>query len=261
MNVSNLIFSTLLLFSNVLIAKEVVHLTSGEWPPYLSSNLHENGYASHIVKEAFAEVDIDVVFGYFPWKRSFQYAKRGLNPNGEIWNGSLVWTHSNERENDFYYSESVISAQEVLFHLKDSSFSWVKVDELKGKVIGGTSHTMYPLFEEAEDNGYITIDRAGNYDILFKRLLKKRIDAVPQVKHVGNYFLRNSLTLDERAKVTFSPTIIQTRTYHLILSKKLNSNKKLIQLFNEGLNKIKIKGKYNELETSFYDGGYDNIDR
>lgn len=259
MVVNSLIFSVLLLFSNALVAKDLVYLTSGEWPPYLSNNLPENGYASHIVKEAFSAVGIDVTFGFFPWERSFQYAKRGINPNGEIWHGSLVWVHTRDREKNFYYSDSVVTDQEVLFFLNDSAFSWDKPKALEGKIIGGTSHTVYPLFEQAENEGLVRIDRAGNYDILFKRLLMNRIDAVPQVKHVGNYYLQNNLTAKERAKITFSESVIETRSYHLILSKKLKKNKQLIELFNEGLNKIKLNGKYKELETSFYSGDYDNI--
>lgn len=259
MKVNKLFFLALFFLPSTLVARELVCLTNGEWPPYLSSNLRDHGYASHIVKEAFAAVDIDVVFGFFPWQRSFQYAKRGMSPNGDTWHGSLLWVHTNERANEFYYSESVVSDQEVLFFLKSASFDWDKPDDLKGKVIGGTSYTIYPSFEEAENKGLLTIYRAGDYDTLFKRLLIKRIDAVPQVKHVGNYLLKNNLTDDERAKITFSPTISQTRSYHLILSKKLDRNKKLIQLFNKGLNKIKRNGKYKELETSFYNGYYDSM--
>lgn len=201
MKKSSLAFVLLLLFSGFSAAKEIIRLTNGEWPPYLSANLHQHGYASQIVKEAFAAEDIDVVFGFYPWERAFQYAKKG-----ESWHGSLVWVYSDERAKDFYYSDSVISDQAVLFFLKDSPLSWNDFDDLKGKVIGGTRHTKYPLIEKAQKQGILAIDRAGNYDILFKRLLIKRIDAVPQVKHVGKYFLKNSLTAEELSKVTFSPT-------------------------------------------------------
>lgn len=102
------------------------------------------------------------------------------------------------------------------------------------------------------------MQRAGGYDVLFKKLLKKRIDAVPQVRNVGNYFLRMNLSDTDRAKITYSPTVIQERKYHIIFSKQHETeNLKFKKLFAEGLQQIKANGRYNQLLEALNRGDYD----
>ncbi len=67
--------------------------------PYLSAELPHYGFASHLVEEAFAAVDIDVEYGFFPWQRSYNYAREGKDPDGGRWHGTLVWVPTEERKN------------------------------------------------------------------------------------------------------------------------------------------------------------------
>jgi len=247
----------LLMISNTVMAKEIVRLTSGYWPPYLSQELHQDGFASHVVTESFRAVNIDVVFGYFPWKRSFQYAKNGTDGNGTVWHASLVWVHTLERAKDFTFSDIVISDEETLFYLKSEPVLGGTPEALKGKTIGGTKYTVYPVYEAAEQQGLLTIERAGSYKILFKRLLKGRIDAVPQAKQVGLYLLRTSLSQQQRDEIGYLPKTIQTRHYRLIFSKKIADNQRLVALFNQGLAIIKRNGKYDAMRSSLSLGLYD----
>ncbi len=242
-----------ILFIPLLIfAKETIRITNGEWAPYLSKNLSHNGFASHVVKEAFSAVGINVEYGFFPWKRSYKLAKEGE------WHGTVVWVYTKERAKYFHYSDAVIVDSEHLFHLKEFKLEWDKTDDLQGLKIGGTLHTVYPVFEKAEIQGVLTIERSGTYENLYRRLLKKRIDAIPQVSAVGSYLIRTKLSAIERSHITFSPTIIEKRKYSLILSKAVDDNKRYLKLFNEGLAIIKKNGKYNHLYSDLKQGRYDN---
>ncbi len=64
-------------YVQALFATDVIRITNGEWAPYLSNKLPNKGFASHIVREAFAAVEIEVKYGFFPWKRSYKLAKEG----------------------------------------------------------------------------------------------------------------------------------------------------------------------------------------
>lgn len=233
-------------------AQPVIRLTNGEWAPYLSEHLPHNGFASHIVKEAFNAVDIQVEYGFFPWKRSYKLARQGN------WHGTVVWVHTPERAKDFYYSDPVIVDHEYLFYLKSFNLEWNQVNDLKGLKIGGTLHTAYPVFEAAEKKELLTIERAGTYENLYLRLLKKRIHAIPQVSAVGNFLIRTSLTPQDQSKITYSPTIIETRKYSLILSKAVKGNKVFLNRFNKGFLIIKNNGTFNRLHQKLTQGGYDN---
>lgn len=243
-------------FSTASFAEKVLRLTSGEWPPYLSERLPHYGYASHLISEAFAAVGVKVEYGFFPWKRSYLYANHGEDSHRN-WHGSVVWLYTEERAKNFWYSQPVIEEQQMLFCLKENPCEWESMGALEGKTIGGTLHTSYPLLEQAKRQGLVNIEKAGDYETLFKRLLAGRIDAVPQVWKVGQYFLRSHLDDAEQQRITFAPTAIDTQLYHLIISKRDPENKSYVKLFNQGLKKIKHNGTYQKLQDAFSQGLYD----
>ena len=230
---------------------EIIRITNGEWAPYLSEFLPENGFASHVVKTAFELAGIDVEYGFFPWKRSYKLAREGS------WHGSVVWVHTGERAGDFYFSDTVVEDNEYLFHLKSFSLEWDEVEDLRGLKIGGTLHTVYPLFDRAEAEGILYLERTGTYENLYRRLLKKRIHAIPQVSQVGKYLIRTTLTPAEQARITYAPRVIQTRRYRLMLSKAVPGNDMLMAEFNRGLAALRAQGIYQRMHDALKRGGYD----
>ncbi len=247
-----IVFLTLALIPINTAAEEIIKLTSGEWPPHLSMHLPEDGFAAAMVREAFLAVGITVNYGYYPWKRAYHIAKNGSSG----WHGSVVWLYTDERAKSFYYSDPVITESGFLYYLTSKPIVWKSVEDLEGMVLGGTSHTVYKRLERAESQNILKIDRAGNYDVLFDRLLAKRIDAIPNIKSVADYYLYTRYSQKERDKVTYSPTAIETRVYHLILNKKDPNNQKYIERFNKGLKIIKENGTYDlllhRLETGYF---------
>lgn len=246
---------SVLLVSGHSYARLSVNLTNGEWPPYLSQHLNDNGFASAVVSESFKAVGVDVNYGFYPWKRAYHYAKEGKGQDETVWNGSVVWFYSSERADHFYYSEPVIVDDGVLYYLKSRPVKWKTVEDLRGLVLGGTAHTLYEKFEKAEKAYILRIDRAGNYEALFDRLLAGRIDAIPHVKTVADYFLHTRYSSQVRDKITYSPTVFDKRIYHLILNKKVPDNERYLTLFNEGLKRIKSNGVYQRLHE-LLDNGY-----
>lgn len=236
---------------SLAIADEKVRITNGEWKPYLSKSLPENGAASLIVKEAFAAAGVPVEYGFFPWKRAFRLAKEG------VWDGSVVWVRTPERDRDFLFSDVVIAEPEYLFHLKSAPLDWTYPIDLRGLKIGGTLHTVYPVFDPLDRAGIIRIERAGTYEELFRRLLAGRIDAIPQVLNVGSYLIRTTLSEDQQKRITFSPTPIQTREYRLMLSKAIPENTELLERFNGGLQRVRDTGRYDEIMRNLAAGHFD----
>ena len=237
--------------STLCFAQGQIVLSNGEWAPYLSESLPHYGAASHIVQEAFSAKDIKTRYEFYPWKRSYKLAK-----DGEV-NGTPVWVYTEERAKDFYYTDVVITDYEYLFHLKEKPLTWHRIEDLKGRIIGATLHTVYPTLEEGAAKGVLVIERGGNYDNLYHRLLNNRIDAIPQVNQVGQYYLRTTLSPEQRDRITYSPTVLQERKYHLILSKKIQENKKLLARFNQGLAAIIANGTYVKILKDLENGEYD----
>jgi len=225
--------------------KEIIRLSNGEWPPWLSGDLPDYGIASHIITEAFAVEGIIVEYGFFPWARAKQLAAKG------IWDGTVVWSRTAEREREFYYSDKIIEVAHVFFHLKSYRFNWQSIADLKGIPIGATlSYNYGDEFAKAEKNGLITVKRVPKDETNLKKILTGRIKIFPLGRQVGYHMIKKNFSPAEAELFTYHPNLIKkSPTYHLLISKKINSEraKRLLAQFNRGLRTLKESGRYDQL--------------
>ena len=222
----------------VLTDVSAIRLASGEWAPYQSKNLKYYGVASRIVTEAFTLGGIKVEYNYFPWARSFENAESGE------WDGTFLWFNTRERRKAFYISDPVIEIQYVFFYLKSELFDWETIDDLQGIFIGGTLKYDYGMaFQEAEKTGKIKVERTPNDELNFHKLLKKRIRIFPNDLDAGYAIIRKNYTPEQAKLFAFHPRPLKSAPHHLLLSKKIERNKKLIKLFNSGLSRLRKSGK------------------
>ncbi len=244
------------LCSTTAFSQNNVRLTSGEWSPHLSERLPRFGFASHVVSEAFSEVGVKVEYSFFPWGRALHNAGRVQGYDGEHWHGSVVWLKTPLREERFFYSEKVLTEPQVIFVLKNKNTDLPLEEYLKGLRVGVPSHTAYPALDTFEERGLIVIERLGDYEVLFKRLLVGRVDAVAVEKRVGGFYLDNSLTAFEKNKVTSLNSYLDERSFYLILNRKWSEAERYIRLFNQGLTVLKKDGRYAEYVRRLNEGYY-----
>jgi len=237
------VFIVLFLLVAPVSAEETVRITNGEWPPYLSEQLPFNGVASRIVTEAFALEGVRVEYGFFPWKRSLALAEMGE------WDGSAVWFRSPEREESFYLSDPVILSSYVFFHLKNYLFDWRTMDDLREIRIGATLGYNYgEAFEAAEKAGAINVDRCASDELNLQKLLRDRFKIFPVDMEVGYAMLHKQFKPETVSLFTNHPRPLRQESLYLLLSKKLERNKRLIELFNRGLQKLKESGRIEEFQ-------------
>ncbi|MCP4106570.1 MAG: amino acid ABC transporter substrate-binding protein [Desulfobacteraceae bacterium] len=219
-------------------AEETIKLASGEWAPYQSEKLKYFGVASRIVTEAFKISGIQVKYGYFPWNRSLNLAKKGK------WDGTFLWFDTPERRKYFYISEPVVDIQYVFFHLKKFSFNWENVNDLKGINIGGTVGYNYEKkFQDAEKSKLITVNRIDSDEQNFKKLLAGRIQIFPNDLDAGLELIHKHFKPEDQKKITYHVKPTRAAPHHLLLSKKKKKNDKMIEFFNKGLKDLKESGK------------------
>ena len=124
------LFILLSLIISTINANDQIIISNGEWPPFFSQELHDNGATSHIVTKAFEKEGIDVIYKWYPWKRAFHLAK-----NGDL-HATVGWDKTKQREKDFLFSEPILYGNVMFFHLKEKEFSWNKLQDLKALKIG-----------------------------------------------------------------------------------------------------------------------------
>ncbi len=232
-------------------AEETIRLASGEWAPYQSKSLKHAGFASRIVTEAFALKGIKVEYGYFPWKRSYILAQGG------DWDGTFLWFDTPVRREAFYISDPIIDVQYVFFYLKSFQFDWNNINDLKGIIIGATLGYNYgEAFQKAEKEKKLRLSRNYNDEKNFGFLFAEKIQIFPCELESGYETIRNHFTPEQAKSFTYHPLPLRADPHHLLLSKKVEGNKKMLEIFNAGLKRLKENGKVDQYIAESRRGEY-----
>ncbi|MBU2705411.1 transporter substrate-binding domain-containing protein [Zooshikella marina] len=230
---------------------EVVTFSSGEWPPFLSSSYKKYGAGSHIVTEAFKTQGIKVEYGFYPWKRSMEMAKKG-----EV-DATLLWSKNKERESYFYYSIPVMTLSHVFFHRVDMDFEWDTIQNLKGYKIGITRGYYYgEMIDKGIKNGLLHTEIANSDLINFKKLIAGRIQLFIIEPEVGYEILNEHFTKPVKSLVTNNHRPIQARKWYVLISKKSPRALYWLENFNKGLSSIEQSGLIEKIMDNVLLGKY-----
>ena len=236
----------ILALSSTVNAVEKITLANGEWAPYLSKDLKQSGYISHIVSEAFAEEGIEAEYVFLPWKRGYEDAKEGKHQ------GSLIWGYNDDRAKDFLYSDTVAELGTSLFYNKNKPIDWNEATDLKKYKIGGVIGYAYGI-EELEKQGVVKIERIGKDVGNYKKLAAGRLDIVLEDTEVGHESINK---LGMTGQLIAHPKTLKSRKYSVIISKKAPNAQALIDAFNRGLKKLIDDGRYQKYLDASRRGEY-----
>lgn len=230
---------------------KIVNIAVDEWPPYETASAEHYGGALRIITESFGLEGVDVGYVWMPWKRCLIMAA-----SGEI-DGAALSQRTAQREDNFYFSDPIMTVEKVFFHMKSSEFIWKNYDDLKGLTVGIPRGNVYGLeFENAKKEGkFETEEVVSQFEQNFKKLLYGRIHLFPAEKEAGYDYLRQHFS-SQGHLFTHNPKSIQLVTYHLVLSKKIERNKQMIQHFNHGLRQLKRQGKDKRYLSDSIQGKY-----
>lgn len=246
------------LLSTVALAEDgiacdehTMHIAIGEWPPFVSEDLEHYGLAARIVTEAFAVSDIDVKYRFYPWKRAYLETTQGDQ------DATAIWTRTPDREGQVRFSDPVLIAEKVFFHLEETDFRWNDVEDLADWRVGATRGYGYgDAFDAAVDDGTVPVEYVNSDKQNFDKLLRGRIDAFPMTKAVGYSILNTQFEPGEAAAVTHDPEVVQQAVFHLLFSKAVDKNERMIEIFNHGLERLREEGKIEQYVSESRQGKY-----
>ncbi|OZG75515.1 amino acid ABC transporter substrate-binding protein [Hahella sp. CCB-MM4] len=240
-------------FLSALPAKaETLTIATGDWPPYISPQLKHYGVTARIVREAFETAGDEVVFQFFPWKRTILMSEQGLV------DGSFAWSHKPEREAHHLYSNAIGEYGYVFFHLKSKPFEWQKLKDLRGLTIGGTNSYNYGAeFVTAAERGEFKIEWVHSDELNWRKLLAGRIDIFPSDVEAGYAQLRDIFPSEKANKITHNPHPLKPlTTMHMLFSKLKPESPERLKRFNRGLKQLKDSGKYTQYLKESREGLY-----
>lgn len=214
---------------------------AGNFPPYISDVLPEQGPAVAVLKEAYKLQGIDAELIFLPSKRAFLSAEKDKH-----YAGTTFWFYKPERAETFLYSEPVYDTVWAFFHRKDLAFDWQSMEDLKGLKVGAVSGYRYSdEFDIAVKSGALDVDWSSSNQMALTKLAKGRIDIFPIDINTG-YFLLNQMAVDTKAVIHHPKPVTQQSSY-LLINKSAENSEALIKQFNAGLQVMKASGRYQQI--------------
>jgi len=240
------LFILFIFFSNFSFSQEkTLKISVGEWPPYITQDLKYNGVIAHLITDILSDMGYSAKFKFYSWPRAYKEANIGHDDL------TGIWIHKKEREKDFYYSDSILAEKFVFFHLKETKFNWLSIQDLKGiNLIGMLGYSYGPEIDAAIKSNLINLNnRVSTTKQAFGMILRKRAQLYPQEVNIGNYYLKKNDIKD----ITYNKKPYLTNNSYLLFPER---NKFLLKGFNLILNKYKESGKYDEYFTALDNGFY-----
>lgn len=238
----NRLLTLILVFSVIVLpsamAKEFEILT-GEWAPYVSESLPGGGPTGMIITEALNASGDSVKFEYVPWKRT-----EVLTQSGKAL-ATFPWSTSPEFEATAYISSPLAVQRMVFFYLKSEHPDWdyKGLESLKNLTVGGsTGYTYVKTFADAG----IKTSYAPTILNSLQKLLRKRVDVVPESQLVGWKTIKDNLPGDAD-KIASSQSALFEKPLFMMVSKSHPDGKELIESFEKGFKVIKESGRYKQI--------------
>jgi len=174
-----------------------------------------------------------------------------------IWDGSAVWSVSEERQQEFFFSDAVIGSTWVFFHLENTKFDWDNYEDLGDLKVGGTVEYYYSDdFEAAEAEGTFGTVRGRSDEVGLKNLLKGRIDVFPGELMVTYAQIRDTFSAEEADLFFHHPKRIVEKPLSVLFSRKVAGSEEMRDRFNEGLALLRESGRYDQIFADAMAGKY-----
>jgi len=178
-----------------------------------------------------------------PWKRAYELAARG--------EGGVVGVSFNqERARSFDFSRPLYDDDIQIVTLKGKTFPYAKLEDLRGKTIGGINGASYgDDVDKAIASGLFIVDRDVGQAGRLRKLLAGRLDAA----FIGNGLAGfDSIVSSEdelrknRAQFVILPIPLTRDPLHLAFPKSMHKREALDR-FDAALEKLKQSGELKRL--------------
>ena len=241
--------AALILLSIGMVAKaETLEILGDDaYTPVIFSS---NGKPDGVLARILARVEILTGDHYdirlAPWKRTYELALRGEG-------GVIGLSMTEERSNLFDYSTAIYDDNIQVVTLKSRQFRFSKLDDLKGKVIGGVNGASYgDEVDRAIESGLFTMDRDVSQAGRLRKLLAGRLDAA----FIGNGQAGFEAVLsgvDElmahRNDFAILPRPLTRDPLHLAFAKSLGKREAL-ERFDAAIEKMRKSGELKSIISS-----------
>lgn len=239
-------------FSAAVRPPEQVVVATGEWPPFIGSNLPDYGPLAELLREVLSREGYRPSFEFGSWSEAQDRAA-----SGKVF-GTLPFIKTAERELRFSFSEPLVSAEYVLFYklpafrqdggdmeriADPEELSSYKVGLMEGYQLWGDLPNLVDVAETYDDlyEAFEALDR-GEIDLLGEsRVVGERILLTPGFRWDPEHFDH----IDEAGS-----WLRGTKQEFHLLMKRSEKNEELLQdSINPALREVERTGVYEAIMT------------
>lgn len=220
-----------LMFSSAVQGRMVLHLATGELPPYATESRPDQGIVLALIRKAFDQAGYDVKYHFMPWSRAQVETRLGK------WDGTAYWGKTADRARDFWLSDNVLTEQWVFVHRKDMPFDWHHEADLAPYTIAVIpDYTYTPTFRKLLSEGTLKGDTTPDDLSGLRKLLFKRVDLLPIERNVACFLLHKRFSAEQIQQLAAHPKRMTDQfTTHLMLSRQRAASPAILKAFNKAL--------------------------
>lgn len=218
------------LLASPLAQAQTVPLCVGDFPPYNSASLPEQGPVLQIARAAFQHAGLAVNVEFLPWPRLLKRAEAGECAIVGIW-------RSAERDRRYAFSSAIVRQELGLFGRIGSPRG-----ELRAQLIGVERGSYMPeqLAREAQRRYPVQGIRQN-----FTMLAHGRIDLAFSDRAAGEFLLRERPEL--AARIEWKGPRLEYKDAHLAAARQSATASAWVDAFERGLARLKAEGSYQRI--------------
>ena len=219
-----------------------IAVTCDEWPPYIEQNPQIKGIVWTLLNEAFESASIEIDWELLPWSRAMALARVGKKAGV-----ACAW-YSDERNQDFAYSEPYLVNRLSMIKLKGLEIRWQTLRDLQDYQFAQVRGAVVSkAFDEAK---FIKKAMTPSTSDALRLVLYARADLYADDEANIMATLRKDYP-DFESKVEFVERPISANKLYFISSRKRSDHLRLINTFNTGLKHLKASGRYTEILENY----------
>jgi polar amino acid transport system substrate-binding protein len=220
--------------------KEELTIAGSEWPPYVSTQLYENGLATLLTKEALSRSGHTSTMRVLPWSEALRSVI-----DGDVDIITSIW-RTTEREQDLLFSNVILSNYIIFVKHNDSSIRYNDIADLQGLKVGVVAD--YAYSDEPYDTTGIDIVSSGSVRENLEKLRARELDLVLADGRVALYEIDQLVAAKE---LTMIRRPLLTRGLRIAVSRKNPAHEEIIDAFNKNIAEMQVDGTYNAILATF----------
>nr|WP_275443033.1 transporter substrate-binding domain-containing protein [Pseudoalteromonas sp. OOF1S-7] len=220
----------MVLFYSLASAAETVHITTGQWPPYVDRHREDQGCTAELIRDAFALHGIRVRFIFMPWQRAYEEGKK------PEFIGSAYWYFDEKRASEYLYtSQPITSEVSHFYHLDSIPFNFNSYADLKPYRLLINKGLTYPqMLWQAIKEHNIEIMEATYTTKNLQFLLRQRTDIVVLDEQTEREYAK-ALSNAELKRLVRQPKPAFINQGFLLINQH---NSKYVELFDKSLQQL-----------------------